>query len=118
MSDHKPPRLRPLPRDVVENAASTGSPLGEPDLAMRLYDALAALPPTERAAAIVAFGLDEGAAGVAGHLELNAEDAEAVTRSALQLLRAALADVDLDEDAAFARIARRRRDPEAGRPRT
>jgi hypothetical protein len=63
----------------------------------------------ERAAAVVAFGLDEGSSGVATELGLSAEDAEALSRSALQLLRGALSDVELDECDAYARLRRRRR---------
>ena len=80
----------------------------------RLYEALATLPPAERAAAVVAIGLDEGAVGVAMELGIDPEDADAVTRNALQLLRGALADIDLDEplrrsSVAAARAVERRR---------
>jgi DNA-directed RNA polymerase specialized sigma24 family protein len=114
MTDHRPPRLRPLPREVIENSPAGGAALGEDDLAMRLREALASLPQSERTAAIVAFGLDEGTSGVADQLELSEEDADAITRNALQLLRGALADVDLDDDQIYARLARRRRLPARG----
>ena len=83
--------------------------MSEAELLDRLERALAALPPAERSAAVVAFGMDEGTAGVAMELELSEEDAEALSRSALQLLRGALADCDLDEPRIHPRVARRAR---------
>lgn len=88
-------------------AASEG--VFEAELLDRLEQALAALPAAERSAAVVAFGLAEGSAGVAAELTLSAEDAEALSRSALQLLRGALADLDVDEPQVHPRVARRRR---------
>jgi hypothetical protein len=41
-------------------------------------------------------------------LGLDPEDADAVTRNALQLLRGALADIDLDEPAYYGRLEKRR----------
>ena len=102
------PRLRPIaPGTIADNVAA---PEGVDDTALiaRLYDALATLPPAERAAAVVAIGLGEGAAGVAVELDLEPVDADALTRNALQLLRGALADIDLDEPAYFGRLERRR----------
>lgn len=78
------------------------------ELIARLYEALATLPPAERAAAVVAIGLDEGPVGVAMELGVEPEDADAITRNALQLLRGALSDVDLDEPQFFGRLERRR----------
>src|SRR3954466_16410416 len=75
----------------------------------RLYDALAPLPVDERAAAMICFGLAEGPTGVAVELDLPEEDAEALGRSALQYLRGALADVEIDEPEFDARLRRRRR---------
>jgi DNA-directed RNA polymerase specialized sigma24 family protein len=75
----------------------------------RLYDALAQLPPDERAAAVIYFGLAEGSTGVAVELDLSTEDADAIARAALQHLRAALDDIDLDEPELFATLRRRRR---------
>lgn len=108
MDAPRPPRLRPVPREVVEQLAVAGEGPGEAELVARLQQALADLPAAERAAAVVAFGLDEGAAGVAVDLDLSGEDAEALTRSAVQLLRGALADVDLDEAQVYARLTGRR----------
>jgi DNA-directed RNA polymerase specialized sigma24 family protein len=86
--------------------ASEGA--SDEELVARLYEALAALPPAERAAAVVAFGLGEGHTGVAEELGIDAEDADALTRNALQLLRGALGDVDLDDPVYFGRLERRR----------
>jgi hypothetical protein len=87
---------------------SQGEGVSDTELIARLYEALATLPPAERAAAVVAIGLGEGAAGAAVELDLDPEDADAVTRNALQLLRGALADIDLDESPHFGRLERRR----------
>jgi DNA-directed RNA polymerase specialized sigma24 family protein len=82
--------------------------VSDEELVARLYEALALLPDAERAAAVVAFGLGEGHTGVAVELGIDAEDADALTRNALQLLRAALGDVDLDDPVFFGRMERRR----------
>ena len=82
--------------------------MSDEELVARLYEALACLPPEERAAAVVAFGLGEGPAGVAEELDLPEADADALTRNALQLLRASLGDVDLDDPVFFGRLERRR----------
>jgi hypothetical protein len=104
----RPPRLRPISPGTIANNVSSTEGLSDTELIARLYEALATLPPAERAAAVVAIGLDEGPVGVAIELGLEPEDADAVTRNALQLLRGALADVDLDEPAFFGRLERRR----------
>ena len=64
------------------------------ELLDRLDRALAALPADERAAVIAAHCYGEGAVGVAVELELETEDADALARSGLQLLRAALSDLE------------------------
>lgn len=87
----RPPRLRPVPPELADKLGWRPGQ-GEPELVERLHRALAQLPPAERSAAVVAFGLDEGAAGVALEQALSAQDAEALTRSAVQLLRGALAE--------------------------
>jgi hypothetical protein len=108
VANDRPPRLRPIsPGTIADNVSSTEG-LSETELVARLYEALASLPPAERAAAVVAIGLDEGPVGVAIELGMEPADADAVTRNALQLLRGALADVDLDEPAFFGRLERRR----------
>jgi DNA-directed RNA polymerase specialized sigma24 family protein len=95
------------PGTIADNVrASEG--VSDEELVARLYDALALLPSAERAAAVVAFGLGEGPTGVAEELDLDVEDADALTRNALQLLRGALGDVDLDDSAYYGRLERRR----------
>jgi len=95
------------PGTISDNVrASEG--VSDEELVARLYDALAALPPAERAAAVVAFGFSEGPDGVADELDIDVEDADALTRNALQLLRAALGDVDLDDPVSYGRLERRR----------
>jgi DNA-directed RNA polymerase specialized sigma24 family protein len=95
------------PGTIADNVRACDG-VSDEELVARLYDALATLPPAERAAAVVAFGFDEGPGGVAAELDLPAEDAEALTRNALQLLRGALGDIDLDEPVYFGRLERRR----------
>ena len=95
------------PGTIADNVrASEG--VSDEELVARLYDALAMLPPAERAAAVVAFGLGEGPQGVAEELALDVEDADALTRNALQLLRGALGDLDLDDPVYYGRLERRR----------
>jgi DNA-directed RNA polymerase specialized sigma24 family protein len=114
MSSQRPPRLRPLaPGTIADNvAAPTG--VDDEELVARLLDALAQLPPAERAAAVTAVGYGEGPVGAAIELNIEPADAEAVTRNAVQLLRAALADVDLNDSAAFGRLQRRHGDRTSG----
>lgn len=90
----RPPRLRPLSADVIANTPAPAAAVSDAELYSRLEDALAALPAAERAAAVLCYGLDEGPAGVAGELGLDEDDADALARSALQLLRGALAGAD------------------------
>lgn len=109
MSNERKPRLRPISADTIANNVSADAGVSEAELLSRLEDALTALPPEERAAAVVAYGLGEGSTGVAVELDLETQDAEALARSALQLLRAALADVDTDAVASEPHLAARRR---------
>src|SRR3954447_341795 len=95
-----------MPPDTFTNVARSPS---DAVVEERLWEALADLPPDERAAAMICFGLAEGSTGVAVELDLPEEDAEALARSALQHLRGALGDVDLDEPELFATLRRRRR---------
>jgi hypothetical protein len=104
----KPPRLRPIAPGTIANNVSATEGLADTELVARLYEALATLPAAERAAAVVAIGLDEGPVGVAIELGVDPADADAITRNALQLLRGALADVDLDAPAFYGRLERRR----------
>lgn len=103
----RPPRLRPISPGTIADNVRAFEGVSDEELVGRLYDALASLPPAERSAAVVAFGFSEGAGGVAEELDLSQEDADALTRNALQLLRGALGDVDLDEPVYFGRLERR-----------
>lgn len=95
MTADRPPRCRPLPRHLVEAVAAPQDGTSQPELLDRLERALAALPAAERAAVVAAHGYAEGPVGAAVELDLETEDADALARSGLQLLRAALADLDV-----------------------
>lgn len=95
------------PGTIADNVRAVHG-ISDEELVARLYDALASLPPAERSAAVVAFGLSEGHQGVAEELGISPEDADALTRNALQLLRGALDDVDLDEPVYFGLLERRK----------
>jgi DNA-directed RNA polymerase specialized sigma24 family protein len=75
-------------------AAQPGTP--DSQLLDLLEDALAQLPSAERAAVMTAYGYGEGSQAVAADLGLDAHEAEALSRNALQLLRGALAEVEPD----------------------
>lgn len=94
MSTERAPRCRPLPAHVVEAVAAVEPFASHPEVLDRLDAALATLPPAERAAVVAAVGYGEGAVGAAMELEVETGDAEALTRNGLQLLRAALADLE------------------------
>lgn len=91
----RPRRPVPLPPDVV---AAVGDlhpdATSEAELLERLEAALRLLPAAERRAVLTAHASDEGVAGVAALMDLSDEDADALTRSAVQLLRGALADLE------------------------
>jgi DNA-directed RNA polymerase specialized sigma24 family protein len=108
VASDRPPRLRPLSPGTIADNVRAPEGVSDEELVARLYEALASLPPAERAAAVVAVGYGEGAAGVAVELELDPEDADALTRNAIQLLRGALGDIDLDEPVYYGRLERRR----------
>ena len=93
MTPDRPPRCRPLPPHVVNEVRDPAPSVSEAALLDRLERALAALPPPERAAVVAAVGYDEGAVGAAMEVDLEPEQADALARSGLQLLRAALADL-------------------------
>jgi len=94
----RPPRCRPLPPHVVDAVRDGAPAVSEAALLDRLEHALAALPSAERAAVVAAVGYGEGPVGAAMEVELEPEQADALARSGLQLLRAALADLsDLSE---------------------
>jgi DNA-directed RNA polymerase specialized sigma24 family protein len=102
------PRLRPIAPGTIADNVRASEGISDQELVARLYEALADLPVEERAAAVVAFGLGEGHQGVAEELGIDPADADALTRNALQLLRGALDDVDLDDPAFFGRMERRK----------
>jgi len=89
----RPPRCRPLPPHVVDGVRDSAPAVSEAALLDRLERALSALPPAERAAVVAAVGYDEGAVGAAMEVELEPAQADALARSGLQLLRAALTDL-------------------------
>lgn len=94
MEQPRTPRCRPVPPHVVAAVRDTAPAISEAALLERLERALAALPAPERAAVVAAHGYGEGPVGAAVELDLDTADADALTRNALQLLRAALADLD------------------------
>ena len=94
MTEDRRPRCRPLPAHVVEAVAAAQPELSHPELLDRLDLALASLPPAERAAVVAAHGYDEGPVGAAMELDAEVGEADALARNGLQLLRAALADVE------------------------
>jgi DNA-directed RNA polymerase specialized sigma24 family protein len=100
----RPPRLRPIAPGTIADNVRASEGVSDEELVARLYEALAVLPEAERSAAVVAFGLGEGHTGVAEELGIDPEDADALTRNALQLLRAALGDVDLDDPVFFGQM--------------
>jgi DNA-directed RNA polymerase specialized sigma24 family protein len=105
---HRTPRLRPIAPGTIADNVRASEGISDTELLARLYEALAALPPEERAAAVVAFGMGEGHEGVAAELGIDPDDADALTRNALQLLRGALDDVDLNDPAFFGTLERRK----------
>jgi DNA-directed RNA polymerase specialized sigma24 family protein len=66
----------------------------EAELVRRLEVALAALPAEERTAVVSAIAYAGGSVGAAMELGVDVADADAITRNGLQLLRAALDDLD------------------------
>ena len=92
VTDARPPRCRPVPPSVAEAVRAPQADGSEAALLSRLEAALAELPPAERSAVVAAHGYGEGAVGAAMATGHTPEDADALTRNALQLLRAALAD--------------------------
>lgn len=110
MSSQHPrtPRLRPIAPGTIADNVRASEGISDTELVARLYEALTALPPEERAAAVVAFGMGEGHEGVAAELGMDPDDADALTRNALQLLRGALDDVDLNDPAFFGTLERRK----------
>ena len=88
-----PSRVRTMPpHEVDQHGALDGS--HEAELVHRLEQALASLPEAERTAVVSAIGFAGGSVGAAMELGLEIDDADALTRNGLQLLRAALSDLD------------------------
>jgi DNA-directed RNA polymerase specialized sigma24 family protein len=83
---------------VVDAVRDRSPAVSEAELVDRLERALAALPAAERSAVVAAVGYGEGAVGAAMEVELELEQAHALAQSGLQLLRAALADLDEGPD--------------------
>ena len=90
----RPPRLRMLTPHVVDAVRDPAPPHSEAAVLDRLERALAALPSAERAAVVAAVGYGEGAVGAAMEVEVDPEQAEALSQAGLRLLRAALADLE------------------------
>jgi DNA-directed RNA polymerase specialized sigma24 family protein len=98
----------PLSPDVVAAVADPAvgtTPSAE--LLERLEAALRLLPAAERNAVLAAHSDDGGVANVVEQLAISAEDADALTRSAVQLLRGALADLEPEPAPDYASVARR-----------
>ena len=89
----RPSRVRTMPPHEVDQH---GAPAvaHEAELVFRLELALAQLPEAERTAVVSAIGYAGGSVGAAMELGLEVDDADALTRNGLQLLRAALSDLD------------------------
>ena len=96
MSQERPSRCRSLPPSVVAQVIDATPLTSRAELLHRLELALAELPPAERMAVVAAHGYEEGAVGAAMELDVDNEDADALARSGLQLLRAALDGLDDD----------------------
>lgn len=94
MSSERPPRCRPLPAHVVEAVAAIEPFASHPEVLDRLDEALASLPPAERAAVVAAHGYAEGAVGAAMELDVETADADVLAQRGLAMLRAALADLE------------------------
>ncbi len=90
----RPPRCRPVPPAVAERVLAPEPGSSEAALLHRLETALAALPDDERRAVVAAHGYDEGAVGAAVETGHTPEDADALARNGLQLLRAAMERTD------------------------
>jgi DNA-directed RNA polymerase specialized sigma24 family protein len=89
----RPSRVRTMaPQEVDQQPAL--AEVHEAQLVHRLELALAQLPDAERTAVVSAIGYAGGSVGAAMELGLEIDDADALTRGGLQLLRAALSDLD------------------------
>ncbi len=93
MAEGRPSRVRTMPPHEVDTHALLAEEQ-EAELVRRLEVALSQLPPAERTAVVAAIAYTGGSVGAAMELGVEIADADAITRSGLQLLRAALDDVD------------------------
>jgi DNA-directed RNA polymerase specialized sigma24 family protein len=92
---------------LLEDVAAVDAGTPDSELLDRLETALAQLPSAERAAVMSAYGYGEGSGGVGADLGLDDQEAEALSRNALQLLRGALADTQTDERGRYPQLAPR-----------
>lgn len=95
MTEGRPSRVRCMPPAEVDLHAPVAQPQ-EAELVRRLELALAGLPEAERTAVVAAVAYAGGSVGAAMELGIEVGDADALTRNGLQLLRAALADLDAE----------------------
>ena len=102
---HRPVALPPEVVAAVGDPTVDTTPSAE--LLERLESALRLLPAAERNAVLAAHAGDGGIDHVAERLDISAADAEALTRSAVQLLRGALADLEPEAAPDFPRAPRR-----------
>jgi DNA-directed RNA polymerase specialized sigma24 family protein len=93
VAENRPSRVRCMPPHEVDNQPLLED-VHEAELVRRLEVALAELPETERKAVVSAVAYAGGSVGAAMELGIDVADADAVTRNGLQLLRAALDDLD------------------------
>ena len=93
MAEDRPSRVRCMPPHEVDTHALVEE-AQEAELVRRLEVALAGLPDAERTAVVSAIAYAGGSVGAAMELGMEIADADAITRSGLQLLRAALDDLD------------------------
>ena len=93
MAEGRPSKVRTMPPIEVDNHAPAED-VQEAELVRRLEVALAELPAAERTAVVSAIAYAGGSVGAAMELGVDVADADAITRSGLQLLRAALDDLD------------------------
>ncbi len=106
MTHDRPPRSRPLPPEVLAAVADVERGTPDAEVLARLEEALAALPASERHAVVAALGYGEDAEVLAQEMGVSCSDAELIVRNALQLLRGALADVEVDTRAVHGSITR------------
>lgn len=93
MADDRPSRVRCMPPAEVDAHALLEQEQ-EAELVRRLEVALAQLPAAERTAVVSAIAYAGGSVGAAMELGVEVSDADAITRNGVQLLRAALDDLD------------------------